>query len=248
MPNTKLTKERLINHFQYGKMIYIAIIIVAVMLADVMFTMTAYRAPGERKVDIYLVSHNSDVSNAAPYEQIALEAGQAFERARDEAAGINVQSKSYAPALEQVSFYSMIYDLYSENAAYDQERFLMTVATHEGDIFIVSRDLMNYMVEEGLAADLTGYIESGVIDPGDRNLLKVTYPEFVEKNQPATGRQCIYALQADTMSGLWDVFDFNYSLDMYMVLMSYSDNPDTSAVVMQSLIEQFDTQEEAAAE
>lgn len=248
MPNTKMTKERMINHFQYGKMIYIAIIIVAVMLADIVFTVTAYRAPGERKVDIYLVSHNSDVSNAAPYEQIALEAGQAFEKARDEAAGIDVENKAYETALEEVNFYSLIYDLYSENAAYDQERFMMTVATHEGDIFIVSRDLMNYMVEEGLAADLTGYIESGVIDPGDRNLLKVTYPEFVEKNQPATGKNCIYALQADTMNGLWEAFDFNYSLDMYMVLMSYSDNPDTSAAVMQSLIEQFDNVQEAAAE
>ncbi len=240
MPNTKLTKERLKVHFQYGKMIYIVIAIVAVMLADVLFTVTAYRSPDERKVDIYLVSHNVDVTNAEPYEQIALEAGQAFERERDAAAGIDVESASYKPTLEAVEFYGLVYDAYSENAMYDQQRYLMTLAAQEGDIFIVSRSMLEEMIEDGLAVDLTPYIESGVIDPGDRNLLKVTYPEFVEKDQPATGKECIYALQAETLTGLWDAFDYNYTTGVYMVLMCYSDNVDTSAAVMQSLIDQFE--------
>ncbi len=240
MPNTKLTKERLRVHFQYGKVIYIAIAIVAVMLADVLFTVTAYRSPGERKVDIYLVSHNVDVTNAAPYAQIALEAGQAYERERDAAAGIDVESASYKPTLEAVEFCGMEYDAYSENAAYDQQRYMMTLAAQEGDIYIVSRGMLENMIADGLAVDLTPYIESGVINPGDRNLLKVTYPEYVPKGQPATGKECVYALQAESLNGLWDAFRYNYTTGVYMVLMSYSDNMDTSAAVMQSLIDQFE--------
>ena len=244
MPNTKMTRDRMKNHFQYGKMIYIAIIIVTVMLADILYTATVYKAPSDRRIDIYLVSHNSDITEAAPYEQVALEAAHAFERERDADNGIDVNSNSYKPQIEEVNFVSLIYDLYSEDGAYSQERFMLTLSTHEGDIYMVSRDVLEYFVQEGLAADLTSYIESGVINPGDRNLLKVTYPEFVAKGKPATGNMCIYALQIDTLSGLWDAFAFNYSLDMYMVLMDYSENKDVSAVVMQSMIDQFETASE----
>lgn len=239
MPNTKLTRDRLKNHYQYGKMIYVGIIIVAVMLADVLFTVTAYRSPGERKVEIELVGVYADETNAAPFEQAALEAGQAFERARDEAAGIDVNAEGYETQLELVQFMSVMYDMTSEDAYYDQQRFMVMLAANEGDIFIVDRALMNNLVDQGLAVDLTPYIESGVIDPGERDLSRVTYAEYVEEGQPATGKQCVYALQTDSMAGLWNHFQFDFR-EKYMVLMAYSDNQDTSAVVMQSMIEQLE--------
>lgn len=239
MPNTKLTKDRLKNHYQYCKSIYIGIIIAAVMLADVLFTVTAYRSPGERKVEIELVGVYADVANAAPFEQAALEAGQAFERARDEAAGIDVNAADYETQLEQVQYLTVMYDMTSEDAYYDQQRYMVMLAANEGDIFIVDRPMMNDLIDQGLAVDLTPYIESGVIDPGERDLSRVTYPEYVEEGQPATGNQCIYALQTDSMAGLWNNFQYDFR-EKYMVLMAYSDNQDTSAVVMQTMIEQFE--------
>jgi len=239
MPNTKLTKARLKNHYQYTKSIYIGILLVAVMLADVIFTVTAYRSPGNRSVDIELVGIFSETEGAAPFEQIALEAGRAFERARDEAAGIDVNADDYEPELEQVQFLTMMYDMTSEDAYYDQQRYMVALAANEGDIFIVDRPMMNDLIRQGLAVDLTPYIESGLIDPGERDLSRVTYPETVEEGQPATGRECIYALQTDSMSGLWNHMQYDFR-DKYMVLMVYSANVDTSAAVMQSLIEQFE--------
>lgn len=239
MPNTKLSKALLKNHYQYTKAIYLGIIVAAVMIADVLFTITAYRSPGNRTVDIELVGVYADTEKAAPFEQIALEAGQAFERARDEAAGIDVNAESYEPALEQVQFLTMMYDMTSEDAYYDQQRYMVSLAANEGDIFIVERPMMNDLIRQGLAVDLTPYIESGVINPGDRDLSRVTYPETVDDGQPATGKECIYALQTDSMAGLWNELQYDFR-DRYMVLMVYSDNIDTSAAVMQSLIEQFE--------
>ena len=57
MPNTKLTKDRMKNHWHYSKMIYLAVVLIAAMLADVLFTATTYRAPNERRVDIHMISH-----------------------------------------------------------------------------------------------------------------------------------------------------------------------------------------------
>ena len=239
MPNTKLSKALLKNHLHYTKAIYLGILIVAVMVADVLFTVTEYRSPGDRTVDIELVGVFSNTENAAPFIQTALEAGQAYERARDEAAGIDVHAENYEPALEQVQFLTMFYDMTSEDAYYDQQRYMVALAANEGDIFIVERPMMNDLIRQGLAVDLTPYIESGIIDPGDRDLSRVTYPETVDDGQPATGKQCIYALQTDPMAGLWNEFQYDFR-DRYMVLMVYSDNVDTSAAVMQSLIEQFE--------
>jgi len=239
MPNTKLNKARLKNHYHYGKSIYICIIIVAIMLADVVFTVTTYRSPGNRSVDIELVGVYADVEKAEPYAQVALEAGQAYERARDEAAGIDVNAEDYEPALEQVQFLSLMYDMTSEDAYYDQQRYMVSLAANEGDIFIVERPMMNDLIKQGLAVDLTPYIESGMLTPGDRDLSRVTYPESVEDDQPATGKECIYALQTDSMAGLWNYLQYDFR-DRYMVVMAYSDNIDTTVAVMQSMIEQFE--------
>ena len=239
MPNTKITKDRFRNHYQYGKYIYLALIVVCGMLADILFTVTEYRAPDERKVDIELVGVFANTEKAGPFEQAALEYAQAYERARDEAAGIDVNAEGYEASVQEVNFLQMMYDMSGEDAYYDQQRFMVTLAANEGDIFLVSRELLNSLVNQGLAVDLTPYIESGAINPGDRDLSRVTFNEWVEENQPATGNKCIYALQADTLAGLWNEFEYYYK-DKYMVLMVYSDNIDTSVAVMQWMIETFE--------
>ena len=229
-------------------MVYVVIAIVAGMLADILFTMTTYKAPNARRVDIEFVGSYTDFTDAAPYEQAALEAGRAYELARDEAAGVDTAAEDYEVPLEEVLFLSLDYDPYSDDAYYGQQKYIVTLSAQEGDIFIVSRALMVDLVQQGLAVDLSPYIESGILDPGDRDLSRVTFDEFVEEGEEPTGKECIYALQAETLTKLWSNFSYDYR-DTYMVIMPYSQNPDTAAAVMQSLIDQFTpTAEELAAQ
>jgi len=246
MPKTKLTPERWKNHFHYGKYIYVAIIVVAAMLADVVFTMTAYRSPNARRVDIEFVGTYSEfLEEDAVFMRAALEAGQAYERMRDEAAGIDVNAEDYEVPLEVVEFLTLDYDPNGDDAYYGQQKYTVTLAAQEGDIFIVSRPLMNELVELELAVDLTPYIESGILDPGDRDMSTVTYDEYIEGQ--ATGRQAIYAMSAAPMTGLLDEF-YYVNGDKYMVIMTYCQNPDTAAAVMQYMMDEFTpTEEELAA-
>lgn len=239
MPNTKLTRERLSNHLHYGKMFYLVICIVVGMLADVLFTVTAYRAPDERKVDIELVGLYANIEDVDALQQDAVEYGQAFELARDEAAGVDVNAEDYELPLQEVNFIQMMYDPNGEDAYYDQQRYMVTLAANEGDIFCVSRDMLSGLIYEGLTADLTPYIESGVIRPGDCDLSRVTFAEWVDEGQPATGKQCVYALPMESLGGLWNEFEY-YNTDKYMVLMVYSDNQDTSAAIMQWMFDTFE--------
>ena len=72
MPNTKLTRDKLKNHFQYGKMIYLVILAVAALIGNLVFTITVYHAPNERRIDIELIGIYADASTPAAQEAQAV--------------------------------------------------------------------------------------------------------------------------------------------------------------------------------
>ena len=247
MPNTKLTREKLKNHFHYSRMIYAIVIIAAAMIGNLVFTVTEYRAPNANRVDIELVGIYSDTSgeNCDVLEARLLEAGQNAERAADEAAGIDVGAADYRPALEVVQFLSLEYDDTSNDSDnyYALQKYMVTLAAQEGDIYFVSRNLMLQLIEDNTLVPLDGYIESGVIDPGDRELGKVTFDAY-DDDGVATGERHIYGLQAGSLTKMYDELSYNPT-DKYMVIMLFSQNQDTAAAVMNELINVFEpTQEE----
>ena len=103
MPNTKYNREYLKNHFFYSKRLYLAVIIIAVALAEVGFTMTRYQAPDERLVDIQLIGSYADVMEVEELTANLLAAGQAYELERDRAAGIDVESPEYEIPLQELT-------------------------------------------------------------------------------------------------------------------------------------------------
>ena len=102
MPNTKLTKEKLSVHFHYGKMIYVLIIVVAMLIGNLTYTMSAYHAPNERRIDIELIGNYADTSTPGALEAAAhlLAAGQEAERVRDAAQGIDTAAGDYEAPLQ----------------------------------------------------------------------------------------------------------------------------------------------------
>lgn len=250
MPNTRLTKENLKNHYHYNKLAYFIVLVVAVFVGDMLYTMTTYRAPNERNIEVELVSGYAETDALIPYEEAALEALVAYETERDRLGGVDVEAANYEPQIQEVDFILLGYDPDGEEAYYGAQKYMVTMAAQEGDIFIVERPLMEGLVHDGLAVDLTPYIESGVIDPGERDLSRVTFNEYVDREagEKPTGNTCVYALQVEPMTGLWDAAQF-YPTDKYMVLMGYSKNQDTAAAMMQWMIDEFEPDEaEAAAE
>ncbi|NLG23973.1 MAG: hypothetical protein GX558_01350 [Clostridiales bacterium] len=251
MPNTKITKKALGVHLHYGKWVYIGLAVGLFMLGDLLFTTTAYRAPDERKVDIELVSGYSNPDALAELTAQLLLEGQAYETARDAdayaaaaaAAEPGVTHPPYEPPLQEVNVYALNLTGGSDDV-YGWQKFTVMIAANEGDIYFVDKAVLDYMVTGGVALPLDDYIASGLIDPGDRDLAAVTFDEPVDEDQPATGVKHIYALQADPLYGLLGdganvIYD---SRDKYMLITSYSGNPDTSAVVLNSMMQKLQTE------
>ncbi len=246
MPNTKLTRDKLKNHFQYGKMIYLVILAVAALIGNLVFTITVYHAPNERRIDIELIGIYADASTPAAQEAQAhlLAAGQDWERARDAASGAD-QAEGYEVPLQELDFLVLQYDpeSSSEESYYAAQKFMVMLAAQEGDIYVLSRSLMTGLIEQNIFVPLDDYIASGALDPGDRNLGRVTFDAYDDEGN-ATGEQHIYALQVDTLTGMEDALAYNTE-NKYAVVMQFSQNQDTAVAVLQEMIDLFEAPAQA---
>ena len=120
---------------------------------------------------------------------------------------------------------------------------MVTLAAQEGDIYVLSRSLMAQLAEQNTLVPLDDYIASGVIDPGDRQLGRVTFDE-VDDDGIATGVQHVYALQAGTLEGMYQTLNYD-PYEKYIAIVAFSRNPDTAAAVVQEMINMFETVEPA---
>lgn len=222
MPNTKLTREKLKNHFDYSKMIYVLIAVLMGFTADLAYTTTEYRPPKDRKVEIQIVGEYSDPEVLSEVAAQALLDGQAFDA-----------------NLEAVEFFALTYSGL-EDDVYGAQKYMVMLGAQEGHIYILNRGLMEQLVLQGAAVPLDDYIASGVLNPGDADLSKLTYAEPVEdENTPPTGVSHVYALPA---TGLGKVLDLGVGYDIrdkYFVIMAFAPNPDTTAHVLGSLMDQL---------
>ena len=242
MPRTKYTKAELKNQMAYGKWIYLAVAAVAVFIAEILFTATQYQAPNARRVDIELVAGYADTTRYEEFMPQLLTAGQAYEKARDEAAGIDTSAAEYELPLQAVEIYNINYSGLNdtEEDYYSGQKYMVMMAAQEGDIYFVNRLELEDLVLSGGAQALDEFIAAGILDPEDRDLEEVTFDEPPEdENTPASGERHIYALQADSMTGMLDAFSYDVR-GKYMVMMIYSQNQDTVAAVMQSMMDMFE--------
>ena len=241
MPNTKYSREYLKNHFFYSKRLYLTVILIAVVLAEVGFSMTRYQAPDERLVDIHLIGGYADVMEVDELTGKLLAAGQAYELERDRAAGVDVEADEYDIPLQQVEIYNINYtgDPNNEEDYYAGQKYMVMLGAQEGDIYMVTYSQLVQLVEGGGLAPLDPFIESGLLPTEGMDLEKVTFdePTLFEDEEP-TGNRYIYALPAEKLLGLRKATGYGVS-DKYITIMAYSDNQDTAAAIIRALFEQY---------
>ena len=241
MPNTKLTRDKLKNHFQYGKWIYVLIMISVALVGNLVFTVTVYHAPNERRIDIELIGLYAETEGPAAQEaaQRLLAAGQEHERERDAASGADREA-DYELPLQEVEFLALNYDPESSSEAsyYAAQKFMVMLAAQEGDIYVLSRSLLLGLLEQNVLVPLDDYIASGALDPGDRNLGRVTFDGYDDEGN-ATTEQHVYALQADTLTGMADAFSYDPE-GKYLAVVQFSKNQDTAVAVLQEMINLFE--------
>ena len=218
MPNTKINWASLKNHWQYGKWIYAAIAVGVYFLGSMVFTMTEYRPPNDRKVEFQLVGMMLDPGPADKIAQSLLPAAQEKD-----------------PTLEAIGAYNIMYSGDAQTDMAGAQKFMVMLSAQEGAVYVLNRELMQQLVEQGVAMPLDPYIQSGTINADGLDLTDVTLPEPpLSEEEPASGEKYIYALPCANLERFKQM-DIGLDVsDKYMMLMAYCPNPDTAAYVMQA--------------
>ena len=210
MLKTPLTKERLKYHFQYSLWKYVLAACLIIMGLNLVFTMTAYRAPDELKVDLYM--------SASGANQEAL---QAY---------LNEAHAAVLPDMEEVNVFVMMTNDGSDQYA------VMQLSTYimagEGDIYLLSReDFLSYAAQ-GVMIDLAPYIESGALSTVGIDLKKGYAEVREDEDMPVELRLC--GIPAEDMFGLWD-----YNVDnrgMVFGVMATGKNQENAIKLMDYMV------------
>ena len=181
---TPVTKEKLQNHLTYSLWKYALLAVIAIFGWNIIYSMTAYRAPEEKKIVLGVYSYGSEDNINAYMEQVRLD---------------------LMPDMEEMNaMYIMPDELYGD-------MILTTrIAARDCDIYVLPRDQFQsyaaqgaYMALEGVLPDLIADLEaSGIsLSRGYR-----TNEETGEKHQYAIPCADLPGIQAMLQSDTSDMY------------------------------------------
>ena len=211
MADNRLTKKRLKNHFAYNWWKYALSAAVSAMLVSIVFAVTAYRSPAEKKVELYVLNGYIDT--------------ETFQR--------DFWPKLQARKPEQEELTVLNIDLTDSSNIYAPMQFSTYVAAQQGDLFLISRDEMLKITSDGAQeslVELTPYLESGAIDAEDIDLAKGTLDR-------GDGTTAVYAIPADMLTGL-NAYG-NDPRDSLLCIPMYSKNADSAAALIELMLEKL---------
>lgn len=208
MADNRITRKRLKNHFAYGWWKYLLCAFLCAMAVDMLFAMTAYRPPADKKIEMYLCSGYAD---AITFEQDMWPVLQEAYPEQEELTVLNIDiSSGEMTAVMQFATYT---------------------AAQQGDVCLLPAGEVEKLTADGADnafLDLTAYIESGVIDVSGIDLTAGTLPG-------ASGEMGVYAIPAD---GLYGLLDYGCDpAGSMLCVMAYGGNLDTAAGFVGALID-----------
>lgn len=208
-----LSRKRIYDYLTYSWWKYLALVVVSVMGVDLLFTMTAYRVPENRKVEVYVLNGYVDA------ERLHKELWPALLESYPDQEEMIVQNINIASG-----------DMY----AYMQ--FSTYVAAQQGDVCLMPASEVEKLASEGAEQaflELTPFIESGVIDTGDIDLTD-------GRLRNSEGVEGLYAIPADSLYGLYALS--NNPEDAMLCILAFSGNDEPSAAVLNTMIERYRTE------
>lgn len=212
MAENRITKKLIKHHWSYNWWKYLLLVFLCAAGVDVVFTMTAYRPPEEKKMEIYVLNGYCDTA------AMQTELEPLFFEAHPEQEELTILNINLTGG-----------DMYAAM------QFSTYAAAQQGDVCLLPRSEVQKLAAEGAEnafMDLAPYIESGAIDVQDIDLIG-------GRMKNSEGKESIYAIPADSLYGL--LAFGNDPADGMLCVMGYNGNEETSAAVVNMLIERYRT-------
>lgn len=211
--DTRITKAKLRNHWHYSWWKYMVAAIICGLLVDMLFAMTQYRPPANRKIELYLCSGYADA--AVVHDQLWPE---------------------LQAAVPDQELLSVININLSGDDVYANMQFTTYIGAQQGDVLMLPASSVKGLAPEGgdtAYMELTPFIESGLLNLGDLDLSAGMMPS-------EDGEMGLYAIPTDTLYGLTEA-SCDPAGGM-LVIMGYSMNPENAARTIQLMFDLYQTE------
>lgn len=210
MVDNRITKQRIKNHWHYSWWKYALMAIVCVLGVNLIFAVTAYRPPEDRKVELYMCSGYANT-----------------ELLHD-----NLWPALLEAAPEQELLTVLNIDLTSGDM-YSSMQFSTYIGAQEGDVCLLPVSQVRQLTAEGgdyAFLELTPYIESGLLNTGDIDLAAGT---MAAEN----GKIGVYAIPAD---GLYGLIPYGCDpADSMLCVMAYTQNAESAVKTLDLMLSHY---------
>lgn len=198
------------NHWRYNWWKYALLAAACVMGVDLLFAMTAYKPPEEKKLEVYVCNGYMDTDR---FQEVLWPLVEARCPGQEELTVMNINvADGDMYATMQLSTY---------------------IAAQQGDICLLPvSEFRKFAQEDAPAAfmNLSPYLDSGVIDARGIDCSAYTYPD-------ETGEMGVYGIPAD---GLFGLLEFGYDPEGgVLCIMAYNGNEENAAAVASLLLERY---------
>ena len=224
MPDTRITREKLKNHWMYSSWKYLLMVVIFIAGWNLTYSVTEYRPPREKRLEMYVLS--------TAYNDEGLRALQ--EELAPEFVGLEEGD------MEAFTIFTMNYG--EEGDTYGPQVLMTRLASWEGDVYLVNEETLTSFIVQELALPLDEYIADGTLNVEGYDLETATRAEPAGEDEDGnviySGARHVYALPAQNMYGLLDEGLVD-NRGMYFVVMSYTDKPETCIELLNVLSERF---------
>lgn len=210
MADNRITIQRIKNHWHYGWWKYVIFAALAVFGVDILFTTTAYRAPEEHKIELYMCN---GYANATALQE-------------------DLWADLLAACPEQEEFLVANIDLVNGDM-YTNMQFSTYIGAQQGDVCLLPLAQMKSLGQDGADGaflELTPYVESGVIPVEGIDL-----SAGMMTNEK--GEKGLYGIPAGSLTGLYE-YSCDPAGGL-LCAMAYGGNDDTAATLIGQMIARF---------
>ena len=177
---TPLDRERIKTHLTYHFWIYILVIVASIFGWNLLYTMTAYKSPEDKRIDLYIQSSTASQQSVEEF--------------------IKPIWEKCVPDMEVVDAVML---MSNSQDYYSNMQLTVYIMAQEGDIYILNSYDYKTFASQGVFADLSPYVEGGQLNL-DGIDLSSGYIALTDENGLPVGERKLLGIPLQSLYGYID--------------------------------------------
>ena len=212
---TPINKETVTGHMHYSLWKYVLIIAAAWMGWSLIYTVTTYRSPQDKRIDLYVQSYTATTESVNAFV-----------------------APIWKEAVPDVETVESVILLPLDDMSTSQQLFTYAMAG-EMDVVFLNKQYFKSFAEQSVFIPLDELVENGTVDVGDIDLSNgyvTVVVETDEQDRPVKTARHLYGIPLDTFYGFMNGMQLD-NRDMFAAIMVNNGNDDNVTAFFNALLQ-----------